>query len=222
MADLTFSYVDIDLLKPNPWNPNAMNDEMFGKAIESIHRFGFVDPVTVREVGMYDYQIIDGEHRWRGAREHSGSCVFETVKGKAVYTEHIGLRQIPIANLGLLEDPIAKQLTIVLNETRGEYDPKKMGSVLTSLLAGETMPALLEVLPFTPVQFAELAELPTVDWGLSAPKRKAPSDEKWVERVYRLPTDAATKLDEAIAAARSGGEADWRCLQTIAERFLST
>jgi ParB-like chromosome segregation protein Spo0J len=37
-----------------------MDAEMFAKATASIHQFGFVDPVTVREVGLHDYQIIDG------------------------------------------------------------------------------------------------------------------------------------------------------------------
>lgn len=219
MSEPVFSWADIDLLEPNPWNPNAMDDEMFAKAIESIHKFGFVDPVTVRVLGDR-LQIIDGEHRWKGAREHSGACVRKRVKGRFVYVEHIGMRQIPIASLGSIDDQSAKQLTIVLNETRGEYDPKRMGEVLTSLVAAEPMPVLLELLPFTPDRFAELAELPKVDWGSIASKPPPTRDEKWVERVYRLPTEAATKLDEAITKARSAGDADWRCLQTIAEHFL--
>jgi hypothetical protein len=217
MSEPVFSWVDLDLLDKNTWNPNVMGDEMFSKAVESIHRFGFVDPVTVRELGGR-FEIVDGEHRWRAAMGHSGSCI--KVKGR--YVEHIGLRQIAIASLGTIDDASARQLTIVLNETRGEYDPRKMGEVLTSLVAGESMPALLELLPFTPDRFAELAELPRVNWNDLSPRVAAPvRDKKWVERVYRLPTDVATKLDEAITRARTdGGAADWRCLQTIAEHFL--
>jgi hypothetical protein len=219
VSEPVFSWVDHDLLSPNNYNPNVMDGEMFAKAVESIHRFGFVDPVTVRELGER-FEIVDGEHRWRAAMHHSGSCT--KVKGK--YVEHVGLRQIAIASLGEIDDTSAKQLTIVLNETRGEYDPKKMGAVLTSLVAGESMPALLELLPFTPDQFAELAELPKVDWGTIAPRAPVHSrTEKWVERVYRLPVEAATKLDEAVAKARTdGSSADWRCLQVIAEHFLSS
>lgn len=207
---------------------------MFAKAIESIHRFGFVDPVTVRDLTVHHgpepedrreiYQIIDGEHRWRGAREHSGACV----KIKSKYTEHIGLRQIPIANLGVLEDSVAKQLTIVLNETRGDYRPKEMGVLLTSLLAAEPLPELLEVLPFTPERFQELAELPKINWDdLTGSKPGGGSGSggggKMVERVYRLPTDAAEKLDEAVRAARDEESTpDWRALQTLAEHFLGS
>ena len=41
---------------------------MLDHARASIHRFGFVDPVTVRRLGT-TYQVIDGEHRWRIALE---------------------------------------------------------------------------------------------------------------------------------------------------------
>jgi hypothetical protein len=216
MREPVFSWVDIDLLDPNPWNPNSMDDEMFAKAIESIHRFGFVDPVTVREQGYERYQIIDGEHRWAAAKLHSGSCT---------KTDHVGLHQLPITNLGIIEDSIAKQLTIVLNETRGEYKPREMGELLVSLLAAEPLPTLLEVLPFTPERFQELAELPAINWDDLSPKRPAQSgrSEKWVERVYRLPVEAAAKIDEAIREARGDHDTpDWRSLQTIAESFLGS
>lgn len=220
MPEPTFSYVDIDLLHPNPWNPNQMSEDMLGKEIESIHRFGFVDPITCREVGLNDYQIIDGEHRWRCAADHSDACV--KVKGK--YTEHVGLRQLPITNLGMIDDHIAKQLTIVLNETRGEAEPKKLGQVLTNLLAGEPMAELLELLPFTQPQFEELAQLPTVDWGaMVSPKMGGPRRaEQWVERVYRLRTDEAKALDGALAEAKSNGaQSDGEAIQRIAEEYTN-
>src|SRR6478752_5191608 len=93
MPDPEFSWVDIDLIEPNPWNPNVMDPDMYGKAIESIHEFGFVDPVTVRRIvgsssfnvakaskgeeawlDVVRYQIIDGEHRWKAGKDH-GACV---------------------------------------------------------------------------------------------------------------------------------------------------
>ena len=218
MPEPIFSWVDINLLEPNNYNPNQMDDEMFAKAIESIHRFGFVDPVTVRELGDR-YQIIDGEHRWRAAKDHSGACI----KEKRRYVEHVGMHQIAIASLGAIDDQSAKQLTIVLNETRGEYDPKRMGEVLTSLIAAEAMPDLLELLPFTPDRFAELADLPRVNWENLAPEPKSTNRvDTWVERVYRIPADAAAKIDEAIREARpEAGAPDWKSLQALAEHFLS-
>jgi ParB-like nuclease domain len=210
-AEPTFDWVDIDLLIPNPWNPNAMDTEMFSKAIESIHRFGFVDPVTVREVGLDGYQIIDGEHRVRAAKEHSGACT---------KTTHVGMTQLPITNLGMIDDHAAKQLTIVLNETRGEPEAKKLGVVLTSLLAAEPLPELLQLLPFSQARFEELAELPKVDWDDLEPKVVGPAKERWVERVYRIKADEVSKLDDAIKQAKvDGAESDGDALLAIAENY---
>lgn len=215
-AEPTFDWVDIDLLVNNPWNPNVMDTGMFDKAVESIHRFGFVDPVTAREIGLDKYQIVDGEHRVRAAKEHSSAC-----KGD----DHVGMTQLPITNLGMIEDHVAKQLTIVLNETRGEPDPKKLGLVLVELLAAEPMPMLLELLPFTKPEFEELAQLPSVDWNQLTPAPKKSRDERWVERVYRLPDEVAKLFDKAIEHAKEfGGAPDAsvpEAIRRIAEEYLS-
>jgi ParB-like chromosome segregation protein Spo0J len=213
-----FIWLDIAKFDPNPWNPNAMDDEMFAKAIESIHEFGFVDPITVRERGGGRYQIIDGEHRWRAGREHSERCTT---------TVHVGYEELPAANLGVLPDEDAKQLTIVLNETRGEYEQKKMGALLVDLVTIRPLPELARVLPFTETRLRELAQLPAVDWNqLRQPTAQSGKGraERWVERVYRMPADAAAKLDEALAAARADepGIADWQGLQALADQFLGS
>ena len=119
---------------------------------------------------------------------------------------------------------MAQQLTIVLNETRGEAEPKKLGSLLNTLLIAQPMPKLLEVLPFTQAKFEELAELPKVDWNsvLAKPKGgKASDEERWVERVYRVPVSTAEAIDEAIREAKAGGAgSDWEALKRIAEEFV--
>jgi len=223
MPEPSFEWVDIDLIEPNPWNPNAMDDEMYAKAIESIHEFGFVDPVTVRvELKPDDshyYQLIDGEHRWKAAHDH-GACI-KAKKGGG-WERHGGLRQLPIANLGVVTDEVAQQLTIVLNETRGTYDPKRMGSLLVELVAVKPLAELVAVLPFDKPKFEELAALPQVDWNAVAPKRPAPGrGERWVERVYRLSPEAANAVDQAIRRCREDdGASDAQALQRIAEDFL--
>jgi ParB/RepB/Spo0J family partition protein len=71
----------LDWLTPNPWNPNQMDDEQYGKALNSIREFGFVDPVTVRELGNDTYQIIDGEHRWRAAQPADSTTSWSSTSG---------------------------------------------------------------------------------------------------------------------------------------------
>lgn len=217
-----FFEVEIDLLEPNPWNPNQMSDDMLAKEIESIHQFGFVDPITVREVEGDDRrrQIIDGEHRWSVAKVHSGDCV-RGEDGK--YVEHVGMKRLPTTDLGMIPDDVAQKLTIVLNETRGEAEPRKLGALLNELLVAEPMPKLLELLPFSPARFEELAELPKVDWNsLSGSKPKGgKAEERRVERVYRLPVSTAERLDEAIREAKAAGaNDDGEALRAIAEGYL--
>ena len=208
----TYLRVPVMQLRPNSWNPNQMDPEQYSKARNSIRRFGFIDPITVRQnPDPTPYEIIDGENRWLAAQDEK-------------------LVEVDIADLGVVSDHVAEQLTVILNELRGTYDPKKMGVLLTGLVAAEPLPKLLEVMPFTKLQFEELAQLPTVDWGSiggGGGHGSGSRSEKWVERVYRMTVEAAAKLDEAIVSWRdregedSGATPDWKVLQAIAEEFLN-
>ena len=241
MSDPTFEWVAIDRIYPNRWNPNQMDPEMYAKAIESIHAFGFVDPVTVRTtvdgrvnattfaesakgeeawLDLARYQLIDGEHRWKAAKDH-GDCVKGPEPG--VWERHGGLSRLPITNLGQVDDETAKQLTIVLNETRGTFDPKKMGALLIDLVAIKPLAELARVLPFDKDRIAEMAELPKVDWQdvRFTAKVGGPTADRWVERVYRLPIDTAELLDRAVDQVKTAeGANDWQAIQVIAESYL--
>lgn len=225
MTEPTFEWIDIDRIRPNPWNPNAMDDEMYAKAIESIHEFGFVDPVTCRtELDIGDvlfYELIDGEHRWKAGQDH-GNCV--RGKKRGTWERHRGLAKLPVTNLGIVTDDVAQQLTIVLNETRGTYDPKRMGKLLVDLVAVKPMADLVAVLPFDKPKFEELSALPSIDWGAVTPRRSPTQKgqgERWVERVYRLPAKAAETLDQAIRRVHENdGSSDAEALEAIAEHFL--
>lgn len=193
--------VPIEWLVPNPWNPNQMDDEMYQKARTSIRTFGFIDPITVRSISEEQFEIIDGEQRWRGARDE-------------------GLIEIDIANLGEVDDETAKQLTIIFNELHGSFDPKSMGNLLTDLVTSIPLPDLLEVLPFDQARFEELTALPKVDWDAVAPPRPSASREsRWVERIYRMPAEAAEVVDEAVREARDLGMNDWQALQAFARSW---
>jgi len=148
------------------------------------------------------YELIDGEHRLRAAKE-------------------LGYTEVPIWNLGDISDAVAKQLTIVLNETRGSSDPGKLGELLMDLLETELPADLLEVLPFPEERFAELTKLAEFDWNaLVEPKKEATG---WVERTYRMPKESAAVIDEAISRVKddSGSVKDWHALEWICAEFLA-
>jgi len=121
--------IPIDRIQPNPWNPNRQTDFIFEKERHSIREHGFFDPVTTRELEDGSFEIIDGEHRWKAAK----------LEG---YTE------LTAMNLGKIDDSVAKQLTLIANDTRGENDPEKFRDLLQDLEADIGLDALLSNLPY--------------------------------------------------------------------------
>jgi len=138
-------YVNIDDIVPNQWNPNVQDEFIQQRTRRSIEKFGFVDPITVRiKEGVYE--IIDGEHRWIEAK----NAKMETV---------------PIINLGEVVDTVARQLTIVLNETRGEFDTVKLSELLVELQKDVDYNELLNDLPYPKEELDSLLALPEFDWS---------------------------------------------------------
>ena len=117
----------IDRIKPNPWNPNRMEDWQIEKLKESIKRFGFVDPVLVRPSSDpdADYEIIDGEHRWRAAKE-------------------MKLKEIPVVIIEDVDNKEAQVLTVVSNELKGTADP----AILFDIVVETQNDPLFDLLPF--------------------------------------------------------------------------
>jgi ParB family chromosome partitioning protein len=203
---IEITYISVDDLVPNPWNPNKMDDEMLRKEVESIREFGFVDPITVRVFAAM-WQIIDGEHRWKGAKV-------------------VGLDRIPCIVLDVT-DEVAEQLTIVLNDLRGKPNEERLAALVKDLSTRRSMLDLERVLPYKRERLAEMiAERKAdFDWdALKRPKEEKPEEtRKWVERIYRLPHEAAQVIDEAIAKVRSEESVteDWAALELIAADYMS-
>jgi hypothetical protein len=203
MSRLTADVAHIADVRPNAWNPNRMNAEMYRKELASLRKFGYINPIIVREVGN-KYEIIDGEHRWRALNE-------------------LGYDLIEVTVIEGLNDEEAKQLTIVLNETRGRADPQKLGVLLADLLDSIPKSDLLDVLPLSPVDFDRIVGLEGFDWGSLSSEPVGSEPKTWVERTYRLPKEAAAVIDEALINAKDGDEgiADWQALEAIAADFLA-
>lgn len=206
MTDPVLVWVHPSALVPNAWNPNAMTPDMYEKAVASIRAFGFVDPITVRPAGDGSFEIIDGEHRWKAALAE-------------------GLKTVPVFDIGDVDDDMARQLTIVLNETRGQSDPKRLGALLRDLASRSSVDDLISTLPYTREAFDRLTGLASIDWSaLAQPPDRFPvgRPSAWVERVYRMPQDAAEVLDRAIERFREDDPRipEWRVLELLAADYL--
>ena len=196
----------IGFFEPNPWNPNSMGPFEYGKLLESIERFGFTDPITVRVKGG-KFQVIDGEHRLRAAKDK-------------------GLTDVPYLSVGEVSDEEAISLGIVLNELKGRHDPKQLGALLDDLLSKGSPEEMLRGMPFTDEALKGLTSLSSFDWSSLPDPDAKPSPKKgtsWVERTFRLPHEVNVVLSDALERAKDGDEIeDWQALERVAADYLAT
>ena len=63
--------ISIDLLDPNPDNPNTMSAKSFNLLVDNVARMGITDPILVRKTsisGSVRYRIVGGHHRVEAAK----------------------------------------------------------------------------------------------------------------------------------------------------------
>jgi ParB-like chromosome segregation protein Spo0J len=184
----------------------------YSKVIDSILAYGPIDPITVRPSAKAGkpWQILDGEHRWRGYQD-------------------LGITECPAFSTGDIPETQAMKITITLNELKGQYDPREMSKLLSRLLEHEDPIALAKSLPFTDVALAGMVGLGGLDLGTS-PIAKALGQgeslkkqrERWVERVFRLTVEANGVVQQALDKAKEGEQmSDVQALEMICADFLA-
>jgi len=132
--------VQIDEIIPNPYNPNVQDKATFQKEIKSIQELGMLGSILVRDY-FGKYQILDGEHRWKAAKE-------------------LGYTEMTVETIGEISDQKAKFLTIHLNNLRGKDDVFKRAQILKELDEGQ-----LELLPFSAEEIENEKQLITFDFA---------------------------------------------------------
>lgn len=120
-----YETVDIDRLIPNSWNSNFVSAENEERIRESIRRNGLFKPIIVR-VTDEGLEIIGGQHRWEQAKA-------------------LGYTNIPIVNLGAIDDKKAKEIGVIDNARYGADDALKFADILSDI--GTTFD-LQEFLPY--------------------------------------------------------------------------
>lgn len=100
--------VSVDVLDPDPMNPNVEDLGTFNELVESIRRDGFLEPVTVTPVPDVPgrYWIVSGEHRWKAAKL-------------------AGLTAIPVVIKGDWDEDQRRIAMVRMNVLRGKLNPKK-------------------------------------------------------------------------------------------------
>jgi ParB/RepB/Spo0J family partition protein len=196
-------WIEAERLAPNPWNPNHMGPGLRAKLARELGERGFAAPIVVRPQGE-DFEIVDGEHRWRVARE-------------------LGLREVPCV-IAAAGDTEARIKTLQFNGLRGENDSEELAALLAELAEDLTLEELAEQLPWTVDevrQLAELAKREELDGEALfrlGPEFSAPEDELFSVVVTR---PEAREIRAAVAAAREPGASDGSALAAVCREFLS-
>lgn len=126
LKTLTVTYLGINDLSPNPYNPNRQSDHEFELLMRSMQEDGFTQPIVavrmteefVRDARFKDYTvgqvvITDGEHRWRAAST-------------------LGYEEVPV----VITDMSPEQMRIATlrhNRARGSEDIELAANVLKDL-----------------------------------------------------------------------------------------
>jgi len=113
--------VPIDHILPNPFNPNFMDKATFEKEKNSIKELGMLGSIIVRRhIVPERFEILDGEHRWKAAKE-------------------LGYTEMTVeVIIGEVSDQQMKLLTVLLNNLRGKDDIFKRAAILKQLDEGQT------------------------------------------------------------------------------------
>lgn len=110
---LSNAFEDVNSLKEAPRNANRFDPARFELLKQAIRDKGFLQPVLTRPLEGNNYEIIDGHHRVRAAKE-------------------LGLEKVPMVVVDADADEAAV-LALGMNRLRGELNLGDVGDILASL-----------------------------------------------------------------------------------------
>jgi len=102
-------WLEVNKVHPNLYNPNVMSGEKF-EALKDFcltHGAEQLDPIWVRHDGVEKFEVVDGEHRWRAAKE-------------------VGWKRLRAFIIDLKEED-AKAFNVRKNRERGQINVFKLG-----------------------------------------------------------------------------------------------
>lgn len=113
LTTLNVTYVSVNDVHPNEWNPNRQSDHDFELLLKSMSEDGFTQPVVCIQAEDGRIKIVDGEHRWRAAHT-------------------LGFDEIPVVITPMTEEQ-AKIATLRHNRARGSEDIELTAELLRDL-----------------------------------------------------------------------------------------
>ena len=171
-------YVPINSISPNTYNPNRQSSHDFELLCRSIKEDGFTQPIIVQTDSRH---IVDGEHRWRAARE-------------------VGISTIPVVFVDWSEEQ-CRIATLRHNRARGSEDVELASQVLRDLRELGSLEWAQDSLMISDEELTKLAG------DVSVPDQLAGDDyaEAWTptrENKYDQAPDHANEEHTGTTAAR--------------------
>lgn len=108
-------YIKIDELKPSEYNPRALSEKEEKELMESILRFGMVEPIVVNEAENRKNVIIGGHQRFYICKK-------------------LGWQEIPVVYVNIPDIEKEKELNLRLNKNLGHWDWDLLNQFDTTLL----------------------------------------------------------------------------------------
>lgn len=130
------------VLKPNPWNSNRVGAENMAKLMHSVSDVGFATAVVCRRLPNGDLQILGGHHRVQVAIS-------------------VGLVEIPVLDLGVVDDKRARKISLLDNSRYGTDDSIALAKVFEEI--GMTSKELAEFLPFSTLDLDMISSSVDID-----------------------------------------------------------
>jgi len=203
-SPLEIKLIPVDRLRPNPWNPNRIPAELMTKLRAAIAEKGMLGTLLVRPSEDH-FEVVDGEHRLRIARE-------------------LNLTEVPCLVIAL-SDTEAKIKMLQLNGLRGENDPELVARLLSDLIVEHDIEKLASELPYDRLDIkTSLDLLKLLDQaapGLEIEERM--KEETCLEFFSAVVTqEERATIEQALALARSrlGASASGPALAMVCQAFL--
>ncbi|MCL2874755.1 MAG: ParB/RepB/Spo0J family partition protein [Betaproteobacteria bacterium] len=194
---LNVEHIAVDALRPNAFNTNVVSPDNESKLEESIRRLGMFKPVIARELHDGTLEIIGGEHRAGAAKR-------------------MGIKTVPVINLGRIDDNKAKEISLVDNGRYGTDDTLQLAQLLEELGNADELASFM---PYSDNDLATIfasVNIALDDLDLPDDEEKAPSlKEKPIQAHqivrFKIPVDDAswlTSLVEKTMKAQKFTESD--------------
>lgn len=173
--NMNIQRIAIDKIKPNPWNPNEMDDETFNRLTAELDTegggVGYIDPIQVVPMEDGTYRVIGGEHRYKAMQ----------VLG------HDAIDCVVLAGEKWRDEDLQKFVTTRLNMLRGKMSQKKFMDMYMDLSSRYQEEALQSLMGITDQDaWKSLTDGVTKNLkGMGLPKEKV---EKFKEAASELKT----------------------------------